>query len=153
MLGLGLALGLLLVHVGLWRPAREALVRHVAFPVAASVETPRAEGLALARSPRSITATEAATGREAVYRAPAGLEYLVAALVLIAAFPRRPYWFWLWLAHLALGVVGFGGFVLGVGWTDVGFEVGVLVRDYLAQALNLLALVAAFAPGVARRTS
>lgn len=149
MLGFVLALGLLLVHVGPWRVVRDVLVRHVAFPVVASVETPRAGGLTLVLSPRTITAA----GREAVYRSPANLEYLVAALVLIAAFPRRPYWFWLWLAHLALGLAGFGAFVLGVGWTDVGFEAGAFVHDYLAPALSLLALVAAFVPRVASRAA
>lgn len=146
LLGLALALGLLLVHVGPWRMARNALVEHVAYPLVSSIGTPRAEGLTLALTPRTITATATATGSEGMWRAPANMEYLLAALVLIAAFPRRPYWAWLWGAHLALGVLGFGAFVLGVGWTAAGFAASELLRDYLAPALSLLALVAAFAP-------
>lgn len=150
-LGLGLALGLLVVHVGPWRMARNALVEHIAFPVVSAVETPRSGALALALTPRTITAVERGAGREDLWRAPADMGYLLAALVLVAAFPRRPYWLWLWGAHLALGAVGFGAFVVGVGWTAAGFEAAALVRDYLAPALSLLALVAAFVEPGERR--
>lgn len=147
LLGFALAVGLLLAHVGPWRMARNALVEHVAYPVALAIETPRAEGVALDLAPRTITAVEAATGREGLWRSPANMEYLLAALVLVAVFPRQPYWWWLWGAHLALGACGFGAFALGVGWTSAGFEAAAFVRDYLAPALSLLALVAAFGSG------
>lgn len=142
---LGLALLLVLVHLFVWRPVRDVLVERVAYPLAASVETPRSSTLALSLEPRALVATAAGAGRR--YHAPAGLAYLVTAFVLVIAFPRRLYWLWLWLALVALGGLAFGAFVLGVGWTAAGFAAADFGQLYLAPALNVLALVAPFLSG------
>ncbi len=137
---LGLVLALALVHTGVWRPVRNVLIDHVALPFVESLDTHRSERMALGLEPRTLTADDGVEVHR--YYAPAALGYLVVALLLVAAYPRRRCWLWLWLAHLVLGLVTFGTFVLGVGWTEAGFAVTDFGREYLAPALNLLALVA-----------
>lgn len=142
---IALVVALALVHIGIWRPVRTFLVEHAAYPLVASLATPRAEGVALRLEPRTIRAD--ADGQVYRYYAPAALGYLVIGLILIAAFPRRRYWLWLWLAHVALGVLTFAAFVLGVGWTPAGFATAKLGQEYLAPALSLLALIAPLIAG------
>ena len=142
-----MAVLLLLVHLTAWRVTRNAFVTHVAYPLVAAIDTERAATFALDATSfdRTITAARAG-GEEEVYRAPANMGYLLAALVLIAVFPRRPYWFWLWLVHLVLGGLALAAFALGVGWTDVGFDAGLFLRVYATRAASLLAVLAALAP-------
>ncbi|MEP0548664.1 MAG: hypothetical protein ABJF88_17145 [Rhodothermales bacterium] len=147
-----MAVVLLVVHMTAWRAVRNAFVVHVAYPLVAAIDTERADGYALdaASYERTITATRTG-GEEKIYRAPANMDYLLAALVLIAVFPRRPYWFWLWLAHLAVGGLALAAFALGVGWTDAGFAAETFLRVYAARAVSLLAVLAALAPAWAER--
>lgn len=152
LLGIGMALLLFVVHVTLWREARNVLARHVAYPLVAAIETDRAARFELdaASFDRTITAmrTDAAPGQKPeVYRVPANMDYLLAALVLIAAFPRRLYWFYLWLVHLAVGAVALAAFAVGVGWADAGFAVSLLLRVYVLRAVSLLAVVGVFTSG------
>lgn len=142
-LGLGLAAVLLAVHVGPWRAARDALAERVAYPAA---EAAAAGQVALRLEPRSVVATDA-SGRDWRWRTPANMEYLLAAVVLIAAFPRRPYWAWLWGAHVALGALAFAAFALGVGGATAGLAASAAAAEYLAPALSIGALVVALAPG------
>jgi hypothetical protein len=150
LLGIGMAALLFVVHVTVWREARNLLARHVAYPLVAAVDTERASTFALDAASFDRTVTALREGAEPtameVYRAPANMDYLLAALVLIAVFPRRLYWWHLWLAHLAVGAVALAAFAAGVGWTDAGFAVGVFLRVYVLRALSLLALLVAFAP-------
>ena len=142
---LAFVVALALVHVGVWRPVRTVLVAHVAYPLVEALDTPRSEAVALRLEPRTIRAE--VDGRVYRYYAPAALGYLVAGLLLVAWFPRRRYWLWLWVAHVALGLVTFAAFALGVGWTAAGFAAATFGQEYLAPALSLLALVAPFAAG------
>ena len=139
-LGLGLAAVLFAAHVGPWRAARDALAERVTYPAAEAVA---AGDVVLRLEPRSVVATDA-SGRDWRWRTPANVEYLLAAVVLIAAFPRRPYWWWLWGAHLVLGAAALAAFALGVGGVTAGFVVAAVAAEYLAPALSLGALVAAF---------
>jgi hypothetical protein len=152
LLGVGMAVLLLIVHVTVWREARNLLARHVAYPLVAAIDTDRAAQFDLDGESfdRTITAVRTDAGPDAameVYRVPANMDYLVAALVLIAAFPQRLYWFYLWLAHLAVGTLALAAFVVGVGWADAGFAVGVFLRVYALRAVSLLAVVGAVTSG------
>ncbi len=146
-----MAVLLLVVHMTAWRAARNAFAGYVAYPLVAAIDTERSAGFTLDAESfdRTVTATREGAGPDAVeiYRSPANMDYLLAALVLIAVFPRRRYWLWLWLVHLALGAVALGAFAVGVGWADAGFAVGTFLRVYLLRAASLLALLVAFAPG------
>ena len=135
---------LVLVHIGVWRPAREALAESVAYPLAASIDTARARNIAVRLEPRVVRAD---VGDEVHrYPMPAALSYLVVATVLIAVWPQRLYWLWLWGAHLAMGLVAYAAFVSGIGWTGWGFAVATLVRNYLEPALGLGVLLWASRP-------
>ena len=152
LLGIGMAVLLLIVHLTVWREARNVLARHVAYPLVAAIDTDRAARFDLDAESfdRTITAVRTDVGSEATmeaYRVPANMDYLLAALVLIAVFPRRLYWFYLWLAHLAIGAAALAAFAVGVGWTDVGFAVGVFLRVYVLRAVSLLAVVGALTSG------
>lgn len=147
-LGFGMAVLLLIVHMTVWREARNLLARHVAYPLVAAVDTDRAAQFDLDAESfdRTITAVRADAGAEGemeVYRVPANMDYLLAALVLIALFPRRLYWLYLWLAHLGVGALALAAFAVGLGWTDAGFAVGVFLRVYILRAVSLLAVVGA----------
>lgn len=150
LLGIGMAALLLVVHMTVWREARNVYVRHIAYPLVAAIDTDRAASFDLdaASFDRTITAARAGADPETmdVYRAPANMDYLLAALLLIAAFPRKPYWFYLWLAHLSIGAIALAAFAVGVGWGEVGFDAGFFLRVYVVRALSLLALLLAFAP-------
>ncbi len=119
------ALALLAVYVAVWQPARTWLAQSVAYPALASVHTERSGRFALdaERHPRSVyvlDASDPAGEARAVFHAPAGRVFLVAALVLIALFPFRPYWLYLWGLHLALGALSFIALLAGLGWTEAG---------------------------------
>ena len=141
----GVAL-LLLVHVTVWRTARNAFVTHVAYPLVASIDTERASQFTLDATNYDRTITAARADRVEVYRAPASLNYLLAALVLVGLCPRRPYWLWLWLAHLAVGAMAFAAFALGVGWVGAGFAANTFLRVYAASVVSLLAVLAVLHP-------
>lgn len=149
--GVGMAVLLLIVHVTVWREARNLLARHVAYPLVAAIDTERAASFELdaASFDRTITAVRegAAPGAMEVYRVPANMDYLLAALVLVAMFPRRLYWWYLWLAHLTVGVIALAAFAIGVGWADAGFAAGFFLRVYVVRAVSLLAVVGAFTSG------
>ena len=150
--GLAMAALLLAVHMSAWRAVRNAFIPHVAYPIVASIDTPRAKSFVLDAESYDRTITAVRAGRETdSYRAPANMDFLLAALVLVAMFPRRPYWFWLWLAHLALGGLALAAFVVGVGWSDAGFAAGTFLRLYAARAASLLAVLAVLTPAWADR--
>ncbi len=151
LLGLAMAALLLVAHVTVWRVARNAFAVHVAYPLVASIDTERAHGFVLDAASFERTLVAVRAGEEYVYRVPANMDYLLAALVLIAVFPRRPYWVWLWLVHLALGGLALVAFALGIGWTDAGFAADTFLRLYAARAASLLAVLAALAPAWADR--
>ena len=153
LVGLGLAVVLLALYITVVRPARLWMAEHMAYPLLASVDTPRAETLEIARTPRRPDAVWAVPvrlggGPEAAIRdhrddvaewaAPVGVIFLLPAMFLVAAFPTRPYWVWLLGYHLALGVVSLGVFAVGVGWFEPAFALYTFSRTYLAEAVSLV---------------
>lgn len=149
--GLLYALLLLGVYAGLWRPARALMARHVAYPLLAAVDTPRARRFVLdaEHQARQVAIRTAAGTDVAAYTAPAGFRFLLGALLLVGFFPRRRYGLYLLAAHLLLGGLTLAALTLGLGWTDAGFQVHHFLHDYLTPAVSLAAPVAAF--GYTRR--
>ena len=153
--GAALALALLALYVVAMRPARHWVAEHVAYPAFASIETPRAQALTVARTPGRPDAvwaypTALAAGRDAqtvVYQdrdavaewaAPAGVIFLLPALLLVAVYPGRPFWLWLLGYHVALGLVSGLVFALGVAYVEAAFAVYTFSRTYLAEAVSLV---------------
>lgn len=146
----GAVLLLVLVHIGIWRPARDVLTDAVVYPIAEAIDTSRSRSVDLSKEPRAVRAE--ADGRVYRFHLPAALSYLAVAAVLIAVWPRRLYWLALWGAHLALGAVAYGTFLAGVGWTSTGFAVSEFVQLYLVPAIEIGALLAASLPGWLRES-
>ena len=153
--GAVLALALLAAYVGALKPARLWVAEHVAYPAFASIDTPRARTLTVARTPGRPDAvwaypTALAAGRDAQtvvtqdrdavaeWAAPVGVIFLLPALLLVAVYPTRPFWLWLLGYHLALGVASAFVYALGVGYVEAAFAVYTFSRTYLAEAVSLV---------------
>lgn len=156
MLGAGLALLLVGVYVVLWRPGRAMLVKHVAAPALQAVGTSRADRFTVASG--GLMAQVRAPAREGgraeqvgSFRAPAGaVLWLVPAMMLIAHFPRRPYWAYLWLLHLVLGLLSVAALAAGLAWGDAGFVANGFLRAYVVPAVSFAAPVLMWRRGRAR---
>jgi len=140
--------GLLIVYFSAWRPARALFAQHAAHPLLASIETERSRAFrydfrrgALRIGIRTPQMESAA----ADYHAPAGRDFLLPALLLVLLFPYRPYWLYLWGAHLAVGALFLALVALGVGWTNGAFVLHGFLDKYVVQALSLGAPLLALA--------
>lgn len=151
--GLALAAVLLGIYVIAVRPARLWIAEAVVLPTLAALDTPRAGTFTVVQTPRRPDAVWAVPNRlgadaeEAIqdhrsevaeWAAPVGVIFLLPALFLIAAFPTKPYWLYLLAYHLALGVVSFGVFAVGVGWFEPAFALYTFSRTYLAETVSLV---------------
>lgn len=125
------------------RPAREAFAQHVAYPVFASVDTPRSQGFDVVqpqRRPEAVFVVPAGTDPEdnpIVWASPAGVIFLLPALFLIVAFPSRPYWLYLLAYHLVLGLGTIVLFALAIGWMPVAFDFHQFARTYVSEGVSL----------------
>ena len=149
------ALAFLALYFGAWQPVRVWLAQSVASPALASVHTDRSGRFTLdaGRHPRSVyvlDANDPAGEARAVFHAPAGRAFLIAALALIALFPFRPYWLYLWGLHLALGALSFVALLAGIGWTDAGLVLHTFLDRYVTLAVSMAAPLVAW-PGFRRR--
>jgi hypothetical protein len=131
----------------LWRPARTWLMPHVAAPVLAAVDTPHARRYAVSgtAAPRSVlvwarrAAVEAGTAPPASYRmeAPAGVPFLLPALLLIGCCPWRGYWAWFGLGHVGVSALALACLALGLAVGEPGFSLFRLANRYLVDAYSL----------------
>lgn len=94
-----LLMGLLFVgYWTAWRPARAIVLNQTAVPVLQW----SAEREADVRPTTGPTRLTLPNGADRALPAPAGVQFLLPALFLIAAFPTRAYWLFFWLGHCAL---------------------------------------------------
>ena len=149
--GLALAALLFAAYVVALRPARVWSASAVARPAFERIDTPRARGLQILQTearPEAVFALPSGMPGAAVaervqqpdvaqWVPPAGILFLLPALFLIAAFPRDPYWLYLLGYHLAVGLVSFGVFALGVAYSEAAFDLYRFSRTYLTEAVSL----------------
>ena len=149
----GVLAGFLLVaYIGGIRPVREWSASHIAYPAFEAIDTPRSHALQLVQTPErpeAVFALPREVGDRdeiqtlvrqpdvAQWVAPVGVLFVLPAMFLIAVFPLRPYWVYLLIYHLAVGVLSFGVFALGVGYLDAAFELYRFSRTYLTEAVSL----------------
>lgn len=132
---------LLVVYFGLWRPVRGWTAQHAVRPVLEQVaERSGAAYTVRALGPRHVLikptpATRAA--QEATYEAPAGLQFLLPALLLVGLFPGRAYWVYLWLGHLLLNGLGLAMLTAGMIYGSIGFGLYDLLQRYILDAFSL----------------
>ena len=151
LVGLAFAALLFAAYVVALRPARVWSARSVAKPAFEHIDTPRARSLQILQTddrPEAVFALPSGMTSLAVservqqpdvaqWVPPAGILFLLPALFLIAAFPREPYWLYLLGYHLAVGLVSFGVFALGVAYSEAAFDLYRFSRTYLTEAVSL----------------
>ena len=156
--GLALAVLLAVGYVVALRPARLWVARHVAYPLLQQVDTNRSRGYVVTRIarrpdavfavPRDLLPPRVATDAEAdavvrarvppQWAAPVGVIFLLPAMFLAALFPSRPYWLWLLVYHVVLGVVSFGVFAVGLAAWAPAFKLYTFARTYMAETVSLV---------------
>lgn len=147
------AVGLFAFYVLAFRPARMWGAEHVAYPLLASVQTEQSERFDLIRIPSRSDAIYALESEKlgaadpteyirenggAEWAAPVGVLFLLPGMFLLFAFPNKPYWLYLFVYHVVLGVVSFGVFVLGLGWFEPAFQLYLFARTYVAETVSLV---------------
>ena len=143
-----LAVALIALYFTAWRPARALLTQHVAHPVFTSIDTERSRQFqyTFERGALRIGIQPAQSGIDAAnYRAPAGSDFLLPALLLVLLFPYRPYWLYFWGFHLGVGALFLGLIALGIAWADWTFALHQFLGKYVVQALSLGAPLLALA--------
>ncbi len=130
---------------------------HVALPVLAALDTERARQFELVQpaerpdavfaipSGSGITPTEAARGATLAggatvpnWSAPVGVLFLLPAMFLLVAFPARPFWLWLLGYHVAIGLVAFAVFAVGLAAFEPAFGLYVFTRTYVTETVSLV---------------
>ena len=135
LLGAGLALLFLLVYFVAIRPARVAWAGYLAMPAVA--RTYEAAGELRQLGP--TVAITSGSGRGEQHTAPAGLPFLFAGAVLLAAQPRKPWWAYLLGYHVVVGALALGLFVLGASGHPIAFLLQRFVATFLLDVMSLLA--------------
>jgi hypothetical protein len=143
----------------LWRPARAWIAAEVAAPLLVWADGPADERRfrirpvgrvvqVVARSPR---ADDALAADSLGYRPPAGVEFLLPALLLAGYFPRRPYWLYLGFGHVVLSGFALACLAWGLANSIMGIRLFLLIDRYLIDAYSLaVPLIALVAAGVFR---
>lgn len=155
--GLVLAVCLLAGYLVVLRPVREVVAQQVAYPIFASIHTSRSAQFDVVQPGRRAEAVfvlprGAETDDErVVWAAPAGVIFLLPAMFLIAAFPTRPYWLYLLVYHLVLGMSTIVLFALGIGWIPAAFEVHQFARTYVSEGVSLTIPLLLFLAGKAHQ--
>ena len=125
------------------RPAREVFAQHVAYPIFASIDTPRSAQFDVVqpeRRPEAVFVLPRGARDEQgviVWAAPVGVIFLLPAMFLVVAFPTRPYWLYLLAYHLVLGLSTIALFGLGIGWIPAAFNVHQFARTYVSEGISL----------------
>jgi len=118
----GALVGLLVIaYVGVIRPARTWMGPNVLAPIVQSVDTERAATHRVRAAPMTVIVTGGPDGARTTMRSPGGILFLLPAVILMAVYPRRPYW----LAVAAYVVLFDAALLLllcaGVAWGDWAF--------------------------------
>jgi hypothetical protein len=61
------------------------------------------------------------SNRVAVMKTPTGYFFVLTGMLLIALYPRHPYWLYVAAYQLGLGAFMLGSLAVGVGWAEWGF--------------------------------
>ena len=143
-----LALVLLGVYAGAWRPARACFTACVVYPLTARAAS--ASQAEVIRLPDPLTVEVRVPGLSPQrYRTPVGIEFLLTGMLLLVLYPRRPYFCCYWLGVMVLAAVSLAAFVGGVTGARWFFGVNTFIGTYVSMAACLA--VAAVAT-VARTT-
>jgi hypothetical protein len=68
---------------------------------------------------------------------PTGAFFVLAGMLLIALYPRHPYWLYVAAYQVGLSALMFGMLAVGVGWADWGFSVFQFLGGEFYQGTSL----------------
>lgn len=135
-----IAMALLVVglYYGLWRPIRTIFIDVVAYPMLseAAADNP----ITVEKSGRVVEAfnTPRATATSRlIYKAPAGDRAYLGVVLFALLFPLRGYWLALWGYNVLVGLIALWGFNKGVQAVDWGFDVFVFAHRMMAETISL----------------
>jgi len=158
--GIVFAVALGAAYLFVLRPARVAAGDHVALPLFRSIHTERSAQYDLAQNPLVVGAVYAVPRAEmseqeraagtALWSPPAGALFILPAMFLIAAFPDKPYWFYLFAYHVGVGAVATLVFAVGLGWAEPAFALYTFSRTYMTEAVSLAVPLLLWLAGRAR---
>lgn len=138
-LGTRLLLGaaLLGIYFYVWGPhGRAAYLQSVARPVLTAT-APTSWTVSPKDTGPRLSLQSPAPGRSVTLTSPAGVRFLLPALGLVLLTPSRLYWLWLWMGHIALGLVGLGALAIGLQGLSGGFMLYDMTTSYLVDAFSL----------------
>jgi hypothetical protein len=136
----GLAILLLVAYVFAWRPVRTEMMASVVHPVLAAavsdeteatVEFRRASGTVRVHLP------DDSPRENGTMAAPAGVRFLLPALILVLAAPRRPYWLAFWAGHLLVSAFITLSWWFALQGVGAGVYVAGFADTYLLDAYSL----------------
>lgn len=135
----GLLAGLLLiVYVFAWSPARTQIMAHVAGPVLHHAGSPKSDAsVQVNRGAGTVRIQLPGDRGGGTLAAPAGVQFLLPALVLVFLAPHRPYWLPFWAGHVALSGLMLLGWVVALLGIGGGVYVAQFTKAYLLDAYSL----------------
>lgn len=128
---IGLLLVLLAAHVEVWRPFRVMVTTRLVQPVLAPEAGIQSSGV-------SFTLTRGENSSNV--KIPGGIFLLFPCIIFLLIGRYRPIG-WLWLGHLAGGLVSFGCFWAGVHMAPWLLYMGGFINSYLIRAASMGYLV------------
>lgn len=87
----------------------------------------------------SVEVSVPPTNQSVAMRTPGGLLLLLPAVLLVAAFPLRPYWIYLWVYHMLIGGVMLLLLCAGLQGAGWGVEAYRFVSGHLYMGTSLAA--------------
>lgn len=134
-----LFVGLFVVaYLVIWHPARGWIASGVMKPALSWIDTPRSDRYSVDSFSRGITVRRVnPSGNVGTMKTPAGGFFVLAAMFLIALYPRHPYWVYVAAYQFGLGTFMFGMLAVGVGWADWGFTVFQILEQEFYQGTSL----------------
>ena len=134
---LGVAGLLLGTYFTVWTTTvRTAYVTHVARPLLQAA-APASWSIETGGGGRALYLQQSSGHRGAGHTAPAGVRFLLPALLLVFIAPDRLYWLALWTGHCLLGLLSLAMLAAGCAGLGVGFTVNDFVTQYLVDAFSL----------------
>lgn len=125
-------------YLVVWRPVRSWVATDIMQPVLSRIDTPRSDRYSVSAGGRVVVVQHLeSSDRVGVMKTPTGNFFVLAGMLLIALYPRHPYWLYLAGYQLGLSALIFGMLAIGMGWADWGFAVFHFLEGEFYQGTSL----------------
>jgi hypothetical protein len=107
-------------------------------PALSEIDTARSAHYSVSTRGRAVAVQRIdPSERLGVMKVPVGNFFVLAGMLLIALYPRHPYWLYLAGYQLGLSALMFGMLAIGMGWADWGFAVYQFLEGEFYQGTSL----------------